>query len=80
MLLYNIGGVGDATNVRIKGSNTGWQQMSRNWGQNWQTEMRLVAQSLLFQVTTSDDKMLKFDNVAPGNWQFGQTYERRINF
>ena len=80
MFLYNIGGVSEVTSVRIKGSNTSWQQMSRNWGQNWQTGMRLVGQSLSFQVTTSDNKMLQFDNVAPGNWQFGQTYERRINF
>ena len=80
VLLYNVGGTGDISNVKIKGSNTAWIQMSRKWGQNWQTGTPLVGQSLSFQATTSNGKMLEFDNLAPPNWQFGQNYQAKINF
>ncbi|KAL6287760.1 hypothetical protein ACE6H2_012150 [Prunus campanulata] len=79
-LVFNVGGAGDVANVKIKGSSTDWLQMSRNWGQVWQTGSNIVGQSLSFLVTTSDGKTLRFDDVAPANWQFGQTYEGRINF
>ncbi|XP_065859042.1 expansin-A23-like [Euphorbia lathyris] len=81
VLLYNVGGAGDVTNVKIRGSKTnGWLQMSRNWGQNWQTGSNLVGQSLSFQVTVSDGKTLEFDNVADSNWEFGNSYDGKFNF
>lgn len=78
--VYNVGGAGDVSNVKIKGSNTDWIQMSRNWGQEWQTGTMLGGQSLSFQLTTSDSKMLQLDNAVPANWQFGQNFEAASNF
>lgn len=77
VLVYNVGGLGDVVNVKIKGSKTDWWQMTRNWGQKWQVGGGLVGQSLSFQVATSDGKSVWSDTVAPANWGFGQTYEGR---
>ncbi|KAH0687210.1 hypothetical protein KY284_017763 [Solanum tuberosum] len=80
VLVFNVGGVGDVVNVKIKGSKTEWLPMSRNWGQNWQASVQLAGQSLSFQVQTSDGKWVQSDNVAPDNWQYGQTFEAKNNF
>ncbi|KAK9118939.1 hypothetical protein Scep_017032 [Stephania cephalantha] len=74
VLVYNVAGVGDVRGMAIKGSSDGWVQMSRNWGQNWQTSAKLQGQGLSFQVTTSDGKMTQLDNVAPADWKFGTSY------
>ncbi|CAL5191134.1 unnamed protein product [Lathyrus oleraceus] len=80
VLVYNVAGAGDVTHVSIRGSKTGWINMSHNWGQNWDVNMNLVGQGLSFRVTTSNGVSLGFHGVVPSNWKFGQTYKSTRNF
>jgi hypothetical protein len=77
LLLASSGSVGAAW---IKGRNTGWMQMTRNWGANWQSDAALVGQELSFAVISTGGQYIQFLNVAPGWWQFGQTFNTNQNF
>ncbi|XP_020530076.1 expansin-A13 isoform X2 [Amborella trichopoda] len=75
VLISNAAGPGEVSAVKMKGSRTGWLPMGRNWGSIWHISADFKNQPLSFEVTGSDGITVTSYNVAPQNWQFGQTFE-----
>ncbi|KAL2633810.1 hypothetical protein R1flu_005289 [Riccia fluitans] len=80
VLVYNVAGGGNVMNMQMRGIETTFLTMRRNWGQNWELQQKLQGQSLSFRVTLGNGRVLLASNVAPTNWQFGQTFEDANNF
>ncbi|KAI8548968.1 hypothetical protein RHMOL_Rhmol07G0314900 [Rhododendron molle] len=80
ILITNAAEAGSIQSVSIQGSNTDWITMSWNWGANWVSSAVLVGQSLSFMVTASDGEVKTFPNIAPSNWEFGQTFSSLVQF
>ncbi|CAN1307939.1 EXPA9 [Linum perenne] len=82
VVITNVGDAGDVTAVEVKVEGTEeWTRMDRDWGETWKTgNHELCGKCLTFKVTTSDGRCVTAVNAAPIGWQFGQTYESRINF
>ncbi|KAF6171210.1 hypothetical protein GIB67_001925 [Kingdonia uniflora] len=81
VLITNVGGAGQITNVWIKGSETAtWETMSRNWGSNWQSLTYFNGQSLSFKIQTSNGRTRTIYDVAPSDWSFGQTFSTNTQF
>ncbi|KAG5631882.1 hypothetical protein H5410_003599 [Solanum commersonii] len=40
VLVTNVAGASDITKIMLKGTRTNWIMLSRNWGQNWQNQLR----------------------------------------
>ena len=74
VLISNVGGAGDVRSVKIKGTESGWLSMGRNWGQIWHINLDLKGQPLSFELTSSDGTTLTNFNVVPKDWEFGKTY------
>jgi hypothetical protein len=78
--ITNVGGSGVVAQAWIKGSNTNWMAMSRNWGANWQSNAYLNGQSLSFRLRSDNGREITAYNVAPAGWYFGGTYTSGAQF
>ncbi|KAJ4964711.1 hypothetical protein NE237_016560 [Protea cynaroides] len=80
VLIHNVGGSGTIRAAWIKGSETDWKAMTRNWGANWQFDTKLEGQSLSFKVTTDDEETRLFPDIIPSDWKSGQTFSSEVQF
>ncbi|KAG6546905.1 hypothetical protein Mapa_011521 [Marchantia paleacea] len=80
VLVYNVAGGGNVKNMQMRGENTVWYTMKRNWGQFWECPIGFRGQKLSFIVTLSNGQVRVINNLTTQQWYFGQTYEALTNF
>lgn len=80
VLITNVGGSGSVKAVWAKSASTGQVAMSRNWGANWQCLAGLAAKAITFGVTTTGGQTIVFQNIAPDNWGFSQSFMSNLQF
>ncbi|AQK78358.1 expansin-A19 [Zea mays] len=81
VLITNVAGSGSIQSMAVKGANTDWIPMYRNWGANWHCLAGgLVDQGLSFALVSTGGQNIVFQNVVPAWWQFGQTFTTYQNF
>ncbi|XP_010430373.1 PREDICTED: expansin-A18-like [Camelina sativa] len=83
LLVYvmNVGGAGDIKTMAVKGSRTGWINMSHNWGASYQAFSSLYGQTLSFRLTSYTTRQTIYAwNAAPASWSAGKTYQSKANF
>ena len=81
VLITNVAGSGSIQSMAVKGTNTDWIPMYRNWGANWHClSGGLVGQGLSFALISTGGQNIIFQDVVPAWWQFGQTYTTYQNF
>ncbi|KAK1698991.1 hypothetical protein QYE76_015688 [Lolium multiflorum] len=74
VLVTNVAGSGSIKSISVKGTNTGWMQMSRNWGVIWQGMSGLMGQTLSLSITSTGGQNIVCENIIPAGWHFGQTF------
>ncbi|MFJ9523605.1 RlpA-like double-psi beta-barrel domain-containing protein [Kitasatospora sp. NPDC101801] len=72
-VLVDSNSAAGTTSVQVKGTNTGWLDMTHGQGVHWESIQLLQGQALSFKVTNSAGATVTRENVFPANWQYGQT-------
>ncbi|KAL6902377.1 hypothetical protein ACP4OV_005253 [Aristida adscensionis] len=80
VVFTNMAGSGSIRSVSIKGTNTGWITLNRNWGAKWQFNSGLVGQELSFAVTSTGGQTLYMYNVVPFWWKYGMSFGTYYQF
>ncbi|CAL4925146.1 unnamed protein product [Urochloa decumbens] len=80
VLVTNVAASGSVQSMAVKGANTGWIAMTRNWGALWQCSSALVGQGLSFMVTSTGGQTVYMNNVVPAWWTFGMTFTSNVQF
>lgn len=80
VLIWNVAGGGDVQNLQMRGEQTVWYTMRRNWGQYWECPIKFTGQKISFIVTLGNGQVRVINNLTPQIWYNGQSYEALTNF